>query len=286
MENNYLYQQAITKKQFLKDVEMAKKVVDSGFPAHFILINSSSFINVRTIGGTTLSDIKDLYGGYPIYKDYRFAVAHLDKSNNDRLTASSIIIRDLTKKDRAQLRSGFKFFPQNTYIAEMSAPDGFTVMLPFKQNPDGSTVLLEQNNLYRKTKASGTALQDVRKTWDESIWQVSERIIELFPDLMDSLLAVVNYKGVDMCIPIEKTTAKKTFRTREKEGERRAHLIHNVNQHDRKNLKNTDKVKSHLRGKSELVINGLDVALIATHEWSFRYHSETDPRMNMVRVNQ
>lgn len=284
MENNYLYQQAITKKQFMNDVETAKKVVDSGFPAHFILINSSSFKNVRTIGGTTLSDIKDIYGGYPIYKDYRFALPHYDEDG--KVTASSIVIRDLTKKDRAKLRNGFKFFPQQTYIAEMSAPDGFTVMLPFKQNPDGSTVLLAQNNIFRKTKASGAFLQDLRNDWNQSIWQYAERIIELFPDLLDSLLAVVRYKNVDMCIPIEKTSAKNTFRTREKDGERRAHLIHNVNQYGRSNLKNTDKVKSHLRGKSEFVINGMEVALMATHEWSFRYHSETDPRMNIVRVNK
>lgn len=274
METSALFQQGISKKQFFADVEMAKKVVDSGFGNHFILLNSASFKNTRTVGGTTLSDIKECYNGIPIYKDFRFAVPHYDYDEPQRTTATSIVIRDLTKKDRSKLRQAFKFFPSQTYIAELTDPEGFTFVVPFKQNRDGSLVPLMTNNIYRQTKASGADLSDLDRVLNTSLWHEAERIIELLPDLMDSLLAVVKYKGVDMCIPIEKTTAKKTFRTRERDGERRSHLIHNVKQFDRKNLKNVDAVKSHLRGKSEFVIDGIEVCLMGSTEWSIRYATE------------
>lgn len=285
MDTGTLFQQPITKKQFFSDVDMAKKVVDSGFSGHFVLLNNSSFSKTRTIGGTTLSDIKDVYGGYPIYKDYRFAIPHYDFDEGKTMTSSSITIRDITKKDKARLRNAFKFFPPSTYIAECTDPDGFTLLIPFKQNPDGSTVLLQQCNIYRQSKASARVLEDVGKTVGESIWQTSERIIELFPDLMDSLLAVVKYKGVDMCIPIEKTSARKTFRTRDKDGERRAQLIHNVGNHSRVNLKKTDKVRSHIRGRSDFSIDGINVSLIATPEWSMRWATDNN-KLRRIAINE
>ncbi len=274
METSTLFQQGISKKQFFADVEMAKKVVNSGFTNHFILLGSTSFKDTRTIGGTTLSDIKECYNGIPIYKDFRFAIPHYDSTDVNRVTATSIVIRDLTKKDRSKLRQAYKFFPSQTYVAELTEPDGFTLLIPFKQNRDGSLVPLMRNNIYRQTKLSGADLNDLNSTLNETLWQEAERIIELLPDLMDSLLAVVKYKGVDMCIPIEKTTAKKTFRTREKDGERRSHLVHNVKQFSRKNLKNVDAVKSHLRGRSEFVIDGIEVCLMGSTEWSVRYATE------------
>lgn len=265
-----LYQQSISKKQFFKDLELGKKVVDLGFKDYFVLLGNTSFKNTRVIGNTTLADIKELYDG-AIYGYYRFALPHCEIDEDKISHVSSIRIRDITKKDKSKLRSDFKFFPINTYVAEMIDQKGFTMLYPFKQNQDGTIVPLFENNIYRQRKVSGERLQRIKQTMRESVFQEVERIIELLPDLLDSLLAVVKYKGVDICIPIEKSSAKKTFRTRDKDGERRSHIIHNVNQFGRNNLKNVDKVKSHLRGASDLVIDGVEVSLMASVEWSFRY---------------
>ena len=271
MESDTLYQQGISKKQFFKDLDMAKIVVDAGLDAQFLLINNSSFSETRTVGGTTLQDIKDVCNGVSIYGAFRYAIPHTDPRTGE-VTASMVRIRDATKADRKRLRGTYRFFPPQTYIAEMAdAKGGGVILYPFKQNADGSIVPLFESNIYRQQRVGGEKLKEYKKLFSETVFQEVERIIELFPDLMDSLLASVEYKGVEMLIPIEKSTAKKTFRTRDKEDGRRRHLIHNVESFDRKDLKNANKVKSHLRGKSCFTIDSIDVTLIATTEWSSKY---------------
>lgn len=265
MATDNLFQQEISKQEFFNDLERAKKVVDYGFGNYFILLNNTSFKNTKTVGGTTLSDIKSIYGS--IYDICYFATS-------TEFIPRMMRIRDLTKADRKRLRQTYRFFPPQTYIAELIDPDGFTIQYPFKQNPDSSIVPLFESNLYRQNRESRDELAEIKRLFGGSGFEETKRIVELLPDLFDSLIAVVNYKGVDICIPIEKNTAKKTFKTRDKDGERRSHLIHNVRQFDRKGLKNVDKVKSHLRGTSYLTIDGVDVALGATAEWTIRHVKE------------
>lgn len=254
----------ISEKQFMRQYEIAKRYVDMGISDYFILLENDAFSNVSEIGNTTLEDISTVFGKeFPIF--FRFA-GFFDggRGMDDRESYQAFEIRPISKNDKKRLRGDIRFFPSNCWICNWKDATGFGLLLPFIQKPTGEIKFLQSDPVY---VPRGRGLLDGRTAPERCL----KRVIEILPDYYDALFAVVRYKHVDIAIPIEKSTAKKTFKNREKDADGvKRHLIHNVRQHTRETLKNVDFVKSHLSGRSEFTINGIDVTLIASFEWSKR----------------
>lgn len=254
----------ISEKQFMRQYDVAKRYVDMGISDYFILLENDAFANVSEIGNTTLKDISAVFGKeFPLF--FRFG-GFFDSGTgqDDRENYQTFEIRPILKSDTRKLRGYIRFFPKDCWICDWRDASGNRMLLPFIQNSTGDIIFLGQSRIY-VGKRNGLMLGDTAPE------RYLKRVIEILPDYYDALFAVVRYKHVEIAIPIEKSTAKKTFKNREKDADGvKRHLIHNVRQHTRETLKNVDFVKSHLSGRSEFTINGIDVTLIASFEWSKR----------------
>lgn len=254
----------ISEKQFMRQYETAKRYIDMGIEDYFILLDNDAFANVSEIGNTTLEDIALVFGKeFPVF--FRFA-GFFDSGTgpDDRDNYQTFEIRPVFKSDTKKLRGTIRFFPKNCWICDWRDAKGARLLLPFVQDSSGNVMFLHQNPVYVQ-KGHGLLKGDTAPE------MYLKHVIEILPDYYDALFAVVRYKHVDIAIPIEKSTAKKTFKNREKDaGGVRRHLIHNVKQHTRSTLKEADFVESHMRGRSEFTINGIDVTLMASFEWSKR----------------
>ena len=266
----------LNEKKFMSEYENCKRFVDAGIEDYFILANNTTFDGITEIGNTTLDDIEEIFGKEYISL-FRFAVNFNNDGENNREKYQTLRIRRLTNLDRKRLRNDYRFFPSNCWVCELKDAAHFGLVLPFTQDEKGNIKFLADNSIYRKNfdkKSSGflsnTAFMSQTKT-----------IIETAPDYFDCLLAVTKYKNTCMLIPIKDSSVKKTFKNRERDADGvKRHLIHNVKEHERATLKNTDSVQSHLRGRSELTINGIDVVLMASYEWSKRYFENLKSRLD------
>lgn len=254
----------ISEKQFMRQYETAKRYVDMGIKDYFILLDNDAFANVSEIGNTTLEDIVSVFGKeFPLI--FRFS-GFFDSGTgpDDRENYQTFEIRQISKNDARKLRGVIRFFPKNCWVCDWRDANGSRLLLPFIQKSTGEIKFLQSDRVYLR---KGAGHLDGRTAPEVYL----KRVIELLPDYCDVLFAVVRYKHVDIAIPIEKNTAKKTFKNREKDADGvKRHLIHNVKQHDRMTLKNVDFVESHIRGRSEFTINGIDVSLMSSFEWSKR----------------
>lgn len=254
----------ISEKQFMRQYETAKRYVDMGISDYFILLENDAFANVSEIGNTTLKDISAVFGKeFSIF--FRFG-GFFDSGTglDDRDNYQTFEIRPIFKSDVRRLRGYIRFFPKDCWVCDWRDASGNRLLLPFAQDSTGNINFLGQSRVY---VVNGHGLL----AGDTAPERYLKRVIEILPDYYDVLFATVRYKHVDIAIPIEKNTAKKTFKRREKDADGvKRHLIHNVKQHDRVTLKNADFVESHTRGRSEFTINGIDVTLISSFEWSKR----------------
>ena len=252
-------QKAISEKEFMADYERCKQIADLGINGYFILMDNQSFRQCKEIGNTTLDDIESVFGdGY--ISMFRFADVF---QTGTGLGASSLRIRRNRNSDVSWMRSRFRMIPKKYWVCEWADNTGNVLLLPFVQEPSADIRFLDDMVLYalphRRNKHYSLPDNTPPK-------MMSKRIVELLPDYADSLLAITKYKNIDMIVPIEKKSAKRTFRNREKEEGVKRHLIHEVQRFERKNLKKVDSVKPHLRGQGELSINGIDVTLCASWE--------------------
>lgn len=254
----------ISENQFMHQYETAKRYVDMGIGDFFILLDNDAFKNVSEIGNTTIEDISSAFGKeFPLF--FRFggffdSGTGIDDSDNYQ----TFEIHPISKRDVRMLRGHIRFFPKDCWICDWRDASRNRLLLPFVQNSMGEIRFLDQSRIY---VSDGHGLLEGNTAPERYL----KHVIEILPDYYDVLFAVVRYKHVDIAIPIEKNTAKKTFKNREKDADGvKRHLIHNVKQHDRVTLKNVDFVESHIRGRSEFTINGVDVALISSYEWSKR----------------
>lgn len=256
---------SISEKQFMRQYETAKRYVDMGIQDYFILLDNDAFRNVSEIGNTTLKDISSAFGKeFPLF--FRFA-GFFDSGTGayDRENYQTFEIRPVLKSDRKRLRGRVRFLPSDCWICDWRDATGAILYLPFIQAPTGGIKFLYSDPLYLTENSIG------RLTGLTAPERYLKHIIEILPDYYDVLFAVVRYKHVDIAIPIEKNSAKKTFKNREKDADGvKRRLIHNVKEHGRATLKNADCVEAHTRGRSEFSINGIDVVLVASFEWSKR----------------
>ena len=257
---NVSFQRKISEKEFMEDYERCKRIVDSGISECFVLLNSKSFDNVSTVDNTTLKDIEDVFGeGFlPMM---RFADI-FDCGGTVKENTQSGRIRRMAKADIKTLRGMYKFFPKDCFVFEWTDATGFRMILPFMQKENGEITFLGDNPLYRCDRKKVMLAENTLPKF------MLKTIVGLLPDYCASLFAIVNYKGVDMIIPIEKKTAKVTFKNRDKTDGTKRHLIHDVKEYGRKNLKTVDSVRYHLRGTSDFTINGIDIKLCGSMELS------------------
>lgn len=257
----------ISEKQFMRQYETAKRYVDMGIQDYFILLDNDAFKNVSEIGNTTLEDISSVFGKeFPLF--FRFT-GFFDSGtgHDDRENYQTFEIRPIFKRDMKQFRETFRFLRQNCWVCDWRDAAHYYMLLPFFQSNDGEINFLHDDNRFlQKSRINdGLTIDAIAPC------RYLKRVIEILPDYYDALFAVVRYKHVDIAIPIEKNTAKKTFKNREKDSDGvKRRLIHNVKERGRVTLKNADCVEAHTRGRSEFTINGIDVVLMASFEWSKR----------------
>ncbi len=254
----------ISEKQFMRQYEIAKRYVDMGIEDYFILLDNDAFANVSEIGNTTLEDISSVFGkDFSVF--FRFG-GFFDSGTgpNDRENYQTFEIRPISKHDIKKLRGNIRFFPKDCWVCDWRDGKRFNLLLPFIQTPAGDIKFLQANPVY-VPRGRGLLRGDTAPE------RYLKHVIEILPDYYDALFAVVKYKHTDIAIPIEKNSAKKTFRNREKDADGvKRHLIHNVKEHERATLKNKDSVRSHMKGRSCFTLNGIDVSLMASFEWSKR----------------
>lgn len=254
----------ISEKQFFRDLEKAKEIVDNGITDYFILANPKSMENVKSIGNTTLKDCVDVFGlDYVLF--FRFA-GFFNSGNNGATKDEyqSFRIRPVTKSDRAKLRDALRYTPDDTWICDWRDGKGFGLLLPFIQNNDTGKIkwLLREPEFVRKPVLNDglTAPEFYMKNFIESL-----------PDYFDLNLAIVRYKDVDMAIPIARGTAKNTFKHRERDASGvKRHIVHAVRDYERRDT--GKKVERHLRGSSEIEINGVKVTIMSPLEFSDEIH--------------
>lgn len=258
-----LFPVGISEKEFVADLEKAKIIVDNGIKDYFILLNATSFKNVNGIGNTTLKDCLDIFGlGYVVF--FRFA-GFFDGGCNGAVKDEyqTFSIRPITNNDKAKLRHAIKYFPKDTWICDWRDGTGAGMLIPFIQDQTSAEIT------WLWKKASYNRLYDASK--DDGRLTAPEyhlkSCIEKLPDYFDCQLAIYNYKNVDIAIPIAAGTAKTTFKNREKDefGVKR-HIVHNVKAHQRINSQNG--VERHLRGSSDIVLNGEKITISSPLEWS------------------
>ena len=257
----------ISEKQFFEEYEQCKVIVDCGVKDYFILKNNRTFSNVEGMENLTLQEIEDCFGEHFIYL-FRFAVNLNANGEKDPEYIQTMRFRRLRNSDKKKIRGTYRFFPNGCWVCEWKDATNNLMLIPFVQKEDSSVHFLAENSLFRNDK------KNFKNGFDNTApKEFIKEILEKLPWYMDCVFAIVNYKDVEIVIPIESTSAKKTFKNRDKDehGVRRR-LLHNVSEHDRINLKNTDKVQPHLRGASNLTINGIDVTLMASWEWGKRFH--------------
>lgn len=260
-----LFAEAITEKQYFEDLAKAKIIVDMGIKDWFIYAFPSSIQTIDYLPDTLLKDVVNVFG--PEYvRMFRFA-AFIDCGNNGSTSDEYqfIQIRPITNHDKKQLTNDFRFFPQDTWVCDWRSADGHQMLLPFTQDNNTANIKwLMFDNSYRKTRIPSDFSQEDFFTMPTAC--VAE-MINIMPDYWDMQLAVHNYKGVDICIPLAGNTAKKTFKNRDRDevGVKR-HICHSVKSYTR--INSEKEVERHIRGKSALTINGTDVYVLASYEYS------------------
>lgn len=265
---NDLFPVGLSEKTFMREYERGKQIVDAGIKDYFILIDNAAFSSVRQIGNTTLKDIQSIFG--PAYISFfrfagKFNCAH---DQNDRRNYQTLRIRPLNKSDKKKLRETIRFFPADCWVCEWGDAFGQALVLPFVQASDGDYFFLNDVDPYRKTRIGKPPLLKTESAPGVFLKQ----IIEDLPDYYCCDMARVKYKHTDIVIPLPKGTAKGTFKNREKdESGIKRRLLHEVKKHERKTVAASSDVKAHLRGTSEITINGMDVDLIGSFDFTTKY---------------
>ena len=264
--NEVTFPADISYKDFISEVNRAKRLVDHGVRDYFILADTKSFKDNSQIGNTTLKDIEDVFGkGYIEF--FRFGVTAYGEKDPDAMeNFMTYSLRHITKQDKKKLRNTIRFFPENTWVVDWRSADKHQMLVPFVQKEDGSILYLADDPVYRVCGRVSGKVEDLPNAW---YWK---KAIEDMPDYFDALFAVINYKHTDIVIPLPKKCAKKTFAKREKDafGVKRR-LVHEVKAHERHMAKSATPISEHLRGTSEITIDGIDVSLITSVEWSKKY---------------
>ena len=255
----------ISGKQFFEEYEKCKSIVDCGVKDYFILKDNKTFSDIEGMENLTLKEIEECFGEHFIYL-FRFAVNLNENGEKNPEYVQTLRFRRMRNSDKKKIRGTYRFFPSDCWICEWNDATNFLYLVPFVQKEDGSVHFLAENSLFRNDKKS------FKNGFDNTApKEYIKELLEKLPWYVDCVFAIINYNGVEVMIPIESHSAKKTFKNRDKDetGVKR-HLIHNVSEHDRINLKNADSVQAHLRGCSDLTINGLKVTLMASWEWGLR----------------
>ena len=259
----------ISEKQFFEEYEKCKVIVDCGVKDYFILKDNKTFSEIEGMKNLTLKEIEDCFGEHFIYL-FRFAVNLNENGEKNPEYIQTLRFRRMRNSDKKKIRGTYRFFPSGCWICEWNDATNYLNLIPFVQKEDGTVHFLAENSLFRNDK------KNFKNGFDNTApKEYIKELLEKLPWYIDCVFAIINYNGVEVMIPIESRSAKKTFKNRDKDeiGVKR-HLIHNVSEHDRINLKNADSVQSHLRGCSDLTINGLKVTLMASWEWSLRTLSQ------------
>lgn len=261
-----LFAEAITEKQFFEDLKKAKIVVDGGIKDWFIYAFPSATKNVESPKNTLIKDLVSVFG-IEFVCFMRFA-ALIDCGNNGAThdEYQSIQIRPITNNDKKKLSSDYRFFPKDTWVCDWRAGDGSRLVLPFIQDENTAEIKwLSFDNLYRKYPVKATEL-----TFYSMPTAYLPDMLNIMPDYWDMQLVKYTYKDVDILIPIAKDTGKVTFKNRDKDefGVKR-HIVHSVKAHNR--INSDKEVYRHLRGRSDITINGIDVCIMGAYEFSYEY---------------
>ena len=236
--------------------------------------------NVKMIGNTTLSDIEYCMGEGAV-ELLRFGGFFGNK--NDQNSADyfqTIQIRRPTKSDKKHLRNSYRFLPADCWVCVWKDPH-YQFLIPFIQKEDASVIFLMDDPRFMIAKPN----QNRTRNWKIQPDVYAKRLIELIPDYFSCIFATVSYRHTQIIIPINPNTAKNTFKDRDRDidGVKRQ-LIHNVRSHTRQIHDGKTSVKDHLRGTSDITIDGVDVVLYAPADWSARELSRLlkGERMEMV----
>lgn len=262
----------INEKQFFEDYERCKKIIDAGETGYFILAGNNTFSDVIGMEKILLTEIEECYGRNFI-PFLRFAIDDVcsDKDSGEYLFTYRI--RRTNDSDRKRFRGVYRSLPPGCWVWEFANANGDALILPFIQKNDGSVVFLCELPAFRCDKSNRYKGALDGSTNKELLMD----IIRKMPWYSECVFALVNYKGVDIAIPLANTAAKKTFKNRERdESGIKRRLIHNVSEHSRINLRNENSVRSHIRGESDLTINGVDITLAASWEWSEKILKSTE----------
>ena len=265
--NEITFPERVSKRDFFRDLEKAKRLVNNGVQDYFILADTKAFRNNSQIGNTTLKDIEAVFGREYISL-FRFgfdAGPNPDGADDERERYVTYSFRRVTKNDKRKLRYAFRFFPPDCWLADFRDAARHQLLVPFIQSDSGEVTYLCDVPAFRNDGKRGEFGDTGNAVW----WK---KAIEDMPDYFDCLFAVVHYRHTDCIIPIPSDSAKSTFRTRDKDADGvKRRLIHRVNQHTRKTADGETDVTDHLRGTSLITIDGVDVSLMASYDWSKRY---------------
>lgn len=254
----------ISEDDFFLDYSKCKRMIDAGLDNAFVLLNSTSLTRSTRISGTKISDIEEMFGRDALSL-FRFAFYPGDDFVDNPEYVQSVRIRRLTDSDKRRMRGTYRYYPQNCYVCEWADATGFVVVIPFVQDANGQFRWLVQSRTARYAKDKKYA-ENSTFSQDTLPGIISEEIVNIIPDILGCNLALIRYKDVDFVIPVDKQSAKYTFKNRDKEDGKKKRLIHTVKSHYRKNLVNEDSVDSHIRGTSSLTIKGVEIKLLATFD--------------------
>ncbi len=257
--------QILNEKKFFFDLEKCKHMIDKGLTGYFIDVENTTCQCVDGMENLTLAEIEECYGEEYIYF-FRFAYNGNPQSLDDPENISSLRYRRLKEFDKKRLRGMYRYFPSDCWVCEWIDAEGSALVLPFVQTEDGVIRFLYEipacRNDLRKFKKEENELLTLPQG-------LTNKIMAKLPWYAECMYAIINYKGNDIVIPIEPSGARITFKSRERDeyGVKRR-LIHRVNEHARVGLVNCGKVSSHMRGTSTLSLNGEDIIIAASWEWS------------------
>jgi hypothetical protein len=261
MENLLL----LNENEFFDELEKSKHIVDKGISEYFINVENVTTRNISGMKKLTLAEIEECYGEEYIYF-FVFAYNNNSQNADDPEKISSLRYRRIKERDKKTLRGFYRYFPRDCWVCEWRDAAGNVLVLPFIQNNDSTIKFLYEIPMCRKD------LQKFRKLETPTVPQaLTNEIMEKLPWYTECMYAIVNYKGVDIVIPIAPEGCKKTFKNRERDEDGvKRHLIHYVEDYQRINLKNSDKVSGHTRGTSDLKLRGEDIVISASWNISMK----------------
>lgn len=257
----------INERQFVKDLEKCKRISEAPkfkdvFCGDILLLDSESLIQTKILGGTTISAIEEIQAcEWTLDHINKFCCVVKEYETGEEMVLLSQI-RKPTRQEYQKMRSRYRFVPPKTRIVDIvmfwrEKISG--ISLPFIQNmrcltlKDGnvdgkSVIFLDADARFVKHKNA--------KNIDTSDWGYAEtiqRYIELIPDISSEYFVQNKVEDITFWIPICRKSTKTAFRHRDKTGERREPLVHEVKKFKRKGEIDVD---AHARGSGEFFLNG------------------------------